>query len=231
MGIVNWIIENWIQVVGVLTGAGAVFFLARNNGPVGWTLGVINAVFFIVLFTTEKLYGDVLLNSYYFITSAVGLYYWKFGGRNKTERKISHLDVKGYALSIGAALAAMLSIGYLFDNYTDAHYAYTDMFIVGMSFVGQFLLAKKIFENWYFWIVADIVAIYLYTAKDLYLVTAMTAVYLVFCVMGVFKWRKVETEEKAQELAENYAAKMNEPLTDYQMAEVIAFHEKRQANV
>lgn len=196
MSIVNWIIENWIQVVGVLTGAGSVYYLAKNWGKAGWTFGIINAAFFVVLFVPQHLYGDVILNSYYLVTSALGLYWWLRGGKESTPLKITRLDLRGWLYTSGAVVASAVAVGWFFNTYTNASYAYVDMFILALSLVAQYLLAKKIFENWWLWILSDIVAAPLYFAKGLPLVAGLSVVMLLLCIYGIFVWRKDEKEEQ-----------------------------------
>lgn len=195
--IINWLSANWIELFGVLTGAGAVFFLARNNGLVGWSLGVINAVFFTVLFFDVNLFADLTLNVYYFVTSALGLYWWKFGGRGeRKERKISHLDVPGWLKWVAVWIVGTFIMGYVLNTYTAADIAYLDSFTTVGSLIGQFLLARKVFENWYIWIFVDVIDIFLYGYKGLWMVVGLTAVYMALCVMALGKWRAVEQGEQ-----------------------------------
>ena len=205
----SWLAANWIQLFGVITGAGAVFFLAKNenryfgisSGVIGWTLGIINAVFFMVLFYQQLLFADLTLNAYYFVTSAMGLYFWKFHtGRNKKVRPISHLSWKGWLAVTLVTIVGTWAFGTFLANMTIAQFVYIDSFTTVLSFIGQYLLARKIFDNWYLWILADIIDIGLYAYKGLYLVVGMTVVYMVFCVMGILKWRKDE-EAPVAELA------------------------------
>jgi nicotinamide mononucleotide transporter len=186
MFILEWLIINWIQVVGVLTGAGSVYFLARNNGKVAQQL----------------LFADVTLNLYYFVTSSLGLYWWMRGAKNRP-LPITHLGKKGWIVVAAAAILGTALFATFLGYLTIAEFVVIDSFTTVLSFIGQYLLARKIFDNWYIWIVADIIDIGLYAAKGLWLVVAMTAVYMVFCVMAIFKWKKDEiAETEAAELAE-----------------------------
>lgn len=191
---------DWIMFLGVVTGGLAVLFLALNKAVAGWTFGVINAVFFIILMTQYKLYADTLLNVYYFFTSAAGLYFWTRGRKtNSGEKKpalITHLNLKGYVLAAIPVLLFTVGFGYFLETQTDSTYVYVDSFTTGLSLMGQYLLARKIFDNWYLWILADVIDIWLYVEKELVGVALLTGVYLGLCIMAVVKWRKVEANEK-----------------------------------
>lgn len=195
MSFINWIITNWIMVVGVLTGGGSVLFLALNRAKIGWLLGIINAVFFVILMAKYHLYADVTLNTYYFFTSAAGLFWWLKGGKAKTPLKIQRLSKRGWIYVGIAAIIGTLTMGWALATFTAASIPYIDTFTTVLSFIGQFLLARKFFENWYIWIAADVIDIGIYMFKGLPLVAALTVVYIVLCVAGIIKWRKIEREE------------------------------------
>jgi nicotinamide mononucleotide transporter len=58
-----------------------------------------------------------------------------------------------------------------------------------MSLVAQYLLTKKILENWFVWISADVVYIALYLYKELSLTAILYFIFMVMCVIGVKEWR------------------------------------------
>jgi nicotinamide mononucleotide transporter len=201
--VISWLAANWIELFGVLTGIGSVFFLARNKAVLGWGFGIVNALFFIVLFGQALLFADVTLNSYYFFTGIYGFFVWKYGRKTKGyEDKAIHLpkQITHLGLASWLTIAAVVIVGtFLFGTFltqmTIADFAYVDSFTTMLSFVGQFLLARKVFENWYIWILADVVDIWLYAIKGLFLVSGMTGIFMVLCVMGIIVWRRVERKE------------------------------------
>lgn len=209
--VISWLAAHWIELIGVITGAGAVFFLAQNErkffglsaGTIGWTLGVINAVFFMILFFNQLLFADLTLNAYYFITSALGLYWWqsKRGREGKPVRPITRLSTKGWLTVVAITVIGTWAFGTFLGEMTIAQFVYIDSFTTVLSFIGQYLLARKVFDNWYLWIIADVIDIGLYAYKGLYLVVGMTAVYMVFCVMGIIKWKRDEVAPVAELVA------------------------------
>jgi len=50
------------------------------------------------------------------------------------------------------------------------------------------MVARKILENWLYWLVIDSVSIYLYLDRELYLTALLFAVYLVIVLFGYRKW-------------------------------------------
>jgi len=56
--------------------------------------------------------------------------------------------------------------------------------------VTTYMVAKKLLENWLYWLVIDGLGLYVYVARELYLYAGLFAVYLVLVVLGFFRWRR-----------------------------------------
>ncbi len=75
-------------------------------------------------------------------------------------------------------------------RFTDASFPYWDGAIAVLSMIAQFLLSRRHIENWYLWIVVDVLAIGLFIVKDLQPTAALYGVFLVLSVIGLLGWRK-----------------------------------------
>ena len=74
-------------------------------------------------------------------------------------------------------------------DYTDAAAPYPDAFATILSVIAQFLMTRKVLENWTLWIVADIVSVALYSYKALYPSAVLYAIFLALCVQGYREWQ------------------------------------------
>ena len=45
-------------------------------------------------------------------------------------------------------------------------------------------------ENWLYFIVIDVISIYLYTSKELYVTSGLFVVYIVIAIFGFINWNK-----------------------------------------
>jgi nicotinamide mononucleotide transporter len=79
----------------------------------------------------------------------------------------------------------------LLFRLTDASFPFTDSIVLVFSVLAQFLLMQRKLENWYCWILVDLIAVPLYTAKELYLTAAIYFVFLILAVWGLVNWRKL----------------------------------------
>jgi nicotinamide mononucleotide transporter len=50
------------------------------------------------------------------------------------------------------------------------------------------MVARKILENWLYWLVVDSLSAYLYWQRELYLYVGLFVLYLVLVVIGWFRW-------------------------------------------
>jgi len=60
-----------------------------------------------------------------------------------------------------------------------------------------FLVARKVLENWWYWLVIDIASIAIYWARDLQLTSLLFVVYVVMIPFGMRAWRRSWREHMA----------------------------------
>ena len=77
-----------------------------------------------------------------------------------------------------------------FEIYTDAEQPIIDSFTAIFSLFATYMVTKKILENWIYWIVIDIVSVYLYFSRDLQLTAGLFAAYTIIALFGYFSWKK-----------------------------------------
>jgi hypothetical protein len=56
--------------------------------------------------------------------------------------------------------------------------------------ITTYMVAKKILENWVYWLVIDGSTLYIYWQRELYLYAALFVVYLVLIVIGFYRWHR-----------------------------------------
>jgi nicotinamide mononucleotide transporter len=81
-------------------------------------------------------------------------------------------------------------MGFYFSTYTSAKMPIVDSFTTIFSIIATYLVTKKVLENWLYWIVIDVVSIYLYFGRDLHLTSLLFIVYTVIAIFGYFSWIK-----------------------------------------
>ncbi|HUX95121.1 MAG TPA: nicotinamide riboside transporter PnuC [Bacteroidales bacterium] len=194
MAVINWISGNYIEIFGALAGIIYVFLEIRQNLWL-WPVGIATSAVYIIVFFTGKLYADMSLQGYYLIISILGWYWWLNGGKGDVDIKEKVLNVthiKPKIIFILTLVFAILFTGMwlILHHLTDSPVPGWDSFITSLSIIATWMLARKIYEHWYLWIVVNGVAVVLFLTRGLYPTVALYAVYCVMSFVGLKEWRK-----------------------------------------
>jgi nicotinamide mononucleotide transporter len=84
----------------------------------------------------------------------------------------------------------MLLFGYIFDQYSNQANPYLDAFTTIFSLMATFMVAKKVLENWIYWIIIDAFSVYLFASRGLYMTSVLFILYTLIAIFGYFSWKK-----------------------------------------
>ena len=138
----------------------------------------------------------MFLQIYFFVVTLYGWYKWK----SKTaDTKISETSMRNkYFIAVTILFGTLIS-GFLFTNihwylptYFKIHasYPFIDSFVMVLSIAATILLAKKKIENWYLWIIVDVVCVILYFKKGVYFLSLEYVIFLGLASYGLYNWKK-----------------------------------------
>jgi nicotinamide mononucleotide transporter len=183
------IVANRLEILAVITGIISVYLSTREN-IWSWPTAIVNVSLYFVVFYEAKLYADMGLQVVYFVLSLYGWYEWLYGGENRTELHVSRVSRSlGVRLAVlGVVSAAVL--GTALARFTDASLPYVDSATTTTSLVAQWMMTRKILENWAVWAVVDVVYVGMFIFKRLYLTAGLYTVFLVLAVMGYVQWKR-----------------------------------------
>ena len=183
------------ETLGFVTGATCVYLVVKRsiwNFPVG----IANNLFFIVLFAGARLYGDAALQLVYIGLGVQGWYLWLHGGQNRGALNITRAPIKLLAVILFLTVTATIGLAFIL-RAARGSLPVLDALTTVLSLAAQYLLNKKYVENWYVWITADVLYIYVYVSKGLTLTAILYAVFLALCVAGVRSWLRALREGRA----------------------------------
>ncbi|KGE03385.1 nicotinamide riboside transporter PnuC [Pseudohaliea rubra] len=182
----HWL-ASW-EAVAVLLGV-AYLLLAARESLWCWYAAFASTAIFLVLFWQVRLYLESALQVYYLAMAVYGWWQWQRPGEART-LAISRFGARAHGLVIGGVLALSALSGALLSRYTDAALPYLDAFTTWGAIVTTWMVARKILENWLYWIVIDSASIVLYLDRGLLLTAALFAAYVVICIAGFLAWRR-----------------------------------------
>ena len=178
-----------LEWVAVLTGFTCVWLAAREalwNFPVA----IFSCLLYIFIYYQKALYADSGLQVLFIALSAYGWYEWLYGGRNQTPLAVSHTRPAEWAGAAVFVAAFTAGFGYYLGHHTDSSFPYLDSFTTGTSLAAQFLLMRKRLENWWLWLLVDVIYVPVLWLKQLYPTSLLYAVYLVLASYGYWQWRR-----------------------------------------
>jgi nicotinamide mononucleotide transporter len=184
----GWLPYGLTETLGFVTGAACVYLVVRQN-VWNFPLGIANNIFFLVLFTRSRLYGDAGLQIVYVALGIQGWLNWLYGGRNRTALQVSRAGGRTLGVLAVLTLAGTLGLMLVLRAVGGAAPA-LDAFTTVLSLVAQYMLNRKLIESWYAWITADVIYVYLYVSRGLDLTAALYLVFLCLCVAGLVSWRR-----------------------------------------
>ena len=184
-------LDVFLEIVAVAFGFASVWYSKQNNILV-FPTGIISTSIFVYLLFKWQLIGDMMINGYYFIMSLYGWYIWtrKVDADHVTPiSKTTKKEQLTGVIIFGAALILVYLVYQYFDMWT-SWVAYVDTFTTALFFVGMWLMAKRKIENWYFWIIADIISVPLYFYKGLTFTSIQYLGFTILAIFGFLAWNK-----------------------------------------
>lgn len=180
---------TWLEIVAFVFTLACVYLNTREH-VAAWPLGIVGTALYAALFFNSKLYGDFGLQFVYIASSVYGWYAWSRGSKDQTRLVVSHLPREHALFAGGFVILAWPLAGAFFDRYTDTDVPYFDALPTVLSLCGQWMLARKHIENWWLWIVADVIYVALFVFKGLYLTSLLYALFIGLCALGLRDWSR-----------------------------------------
>ncbi len=154
-----------------------------------WFCAAVSTAIYVYLFVQANLYMESLLNVFYFGMAIYGWSVWRSGtAGDDLPVSVWPLKTHFYAVSVIVILAA--TTGFLLANFTDAAYPYVDSATTFAAIWATFLVARKVLENWWYWMVIDAVSVFIYWTRGLEATAVLFIVYIVLIPLGLAAWTR-----------------------------------------
>lgn len=180
--------EAWLEYFAVLTGVIYVLLAARQNVWC-WPAGIFSSAVYIYVNIEHRLYQDAILQAYYVLAGFYGWILW-----SRKPEKDFDITTISYSLkqNLKIIIAGFLLVpiaGYIFSKFGNS-LSYFDSAVTIFSFIATWMTAKKIIQNWLFWIVIDLLAAVMYSIKQLYPTAILYVFFAIVAWYGYRKWIK-----------------------------------------
>lgn len=155
-----------------------------------YPFAILSVSLFAIVFRDAKLYSDALLQIFFVAINLYGWAQWQRSRERTGEVVVERLSLIEQVAALSGLIGLTLAWGAVMASHTDAAFPYVDATIAMLSVGAQVLLALRKIENWYVWIVVDLIAIPLFAAKGLYAASGLYVVYLALSIWGLMDWQR-----------------------------------------
>ena len=163
-----------------------------------WVVGILTSVAAMWVFFRQGLYASFGLNTYYLVTSVIGLWQWRRDIENVSQDgassedgsiRLKKLSLKTLSFSALAVVTGTLALAFVMEHLENPM-SYLDSAVAVLSAVATWWLVRCYIQQWWLWIAADTVSTILCATQGLWWMTALYAAYTISAVIGYIHWKK-----------------------------------------
>ncbi|MDR0750531.1 MAG: nicotinamide riboside transporter PnuC [Tannerellaceae bacterium] len=191
-----------LEYFGVATGL-LYMALEIKQHPALWVVGFVTSLVYVFVFFLAKLYADMGLQAWYVLMSVYGFRLWTKADSSGEESAPApggivyrHANAPALLTIVLAIAAIHFSLYGLLVAFTDSPIPHGDAFITAVGIVATWMLARRIIEHWYLWIIVNAVSVYIYYLRALYPTMFLYLCYTLLAAAGLYTWIKKGTEQR-----------------------------------
>ena len=179
----------WFEWTAAIITAVSVWLQTREN-IWNWPTAIVSVVMYTVVYVKSGLYSDAGLQGYYFLTSVYGWYNWLHGGRGHSTLEVSRASARVWLWCAILGVAFWYVDASLASRLKGVAFPYIDAATTTISLIAQWMITRKLLENWLLWIVTNVVYMPVLVMKGLYPTALLYAVLLLLAIKGFVDWRR-----------------------------------------
>jgi len=202
-----------LEASGTIFGILSVYFSIKKNIWV-YPTGIISTLIYVYILFNIGLLGDCMINVYYTAMSIYGWILWSKNSKDHIHVEVSWATKREwiFASFLFVISSMMVTVLYYYKPYIDNQFSFEgislglyhldwanwlDVVTTSIFLVGMWLMAKRRIENWFFWIVGDLICIPMLIYKELGITSVQYLVFTIMAIIGYVNWKKSFKEQKS----------------------------------
>ena len=185
-----------MEIFTLVTGVIYIILEIRQKNLM-WVVGILTSIAAMWVFFRQGLYASFGLNTYYLVTSIIGLWQWRRdidrvsreGASVDNSIRLKHLSFRTIAISAFIVVSGTSALALLMSHLENPM-SYLDSAVAVLSAVATWWLVRCYIQQWWLWVAADTVSTILCAAQDLWWMAALYAAYAVSAIIGYIHWKK-----------------------------------------
>jgi nicotinamide mononucleotide transporter len=187
------LVSAWHDTSGVeLTAAVlamAYLLLAIRQRLSCWFAAFVSSCLYVWVLFTARLYMESVLYAFYAAMAIYGFWQWQRGKRGAA-LAVTRWPMARHAGALLGVIALSVVSWFFLRRFTPAAWPFVDSMVAWSSVFATFLVARKVYDNWHWWLVIDSLSLCLYFTRHLYVTTLLFGMYLVLIAVGMREWRR-----------------------------------------
>jgi nicotinamide mononucleotide transporter len=190
---------DMMEIFTLVTGVIYIILEIRQKNLM-WLVGVLTSVAAMWVFFRQGLYASFALNTYYLVTSFIGLWQWSRDKKKLVSEgdriHLNRLTVKTVAVSAVVMVLGTFGLVELMQWLNSAGIlqenpmSYLDSAATILSAIATWWLVRSYIQQWWLWIVADLMSTILCASQGMWWMTALYAAYTLSAVYGWAHWHR-----------------------------------------
>ena len=188
---------DFMEIFTLVTGVIYIILEIRQKNFM-WVVGVFTSLAAMWVFFRQGLYASFGLNTYYLVTSFIGLWQWRKAKAGMAEAMetedadavhLHRLSWRTVLVSLAVAVAGIFALAELMELLENPM-SYLDAAVAVLSAVATWWLVRSYIEQWWLWIVADTLSTILCATQGMWWMAALYAAYTLSAVYGYVHWKR-----------------------------------------
>jgi nicotinamide mononucleotide transporter len=179
---------TWIELTAAVL-AVAYLLLAIGQRLSCWLAAFASSILYVWVLFSARLYMESVLNAFYAAMAIYGFWQWQHG-KGGAALAVNRWPLARHALAAVVIVALSLVSSFFLRRFTPAALPFADSMVTWSSIFATFLVARKVYENWHWWLVIDSVSLCLYYTRRLYVTMLLFGLYLILIAIGMREWRR-----------------------------------------
>ncbi len=177
--------KHFVEWLAVLFSLAFTYFLGEEQRW-SWFFGFAASSLYFFLVWKKGLLAEAFLHLFYLVMAVMG---WMNWGAESGILLQEALELSVHLKLIAFGLAITFLSGFLLKSKTQAKTPYVDAFTTVFSIIGSFLMVGYFRENWLYWIVIDLVSIYLYGMRKMWPTVILFICYTALAINAYYQWQ------------------------------------------
>ena len=192
-----------LSIIAGIAGCISVVMCAKGKIEF-YFIGFVQTLSYMWLAYQNRFYGEVMENIFYLVTMCWGILVWKKHMQTNEEGDqqvvAKKFTVAQWVEAIISTICATLIMGCLLTKIGSAQ-AYIDAATNVMAIFAQILMVRRYREQWVWWVVIDLLNIWMWAVAGNWSMVAMYIAWTVNCIYGWINWTKLHRKaEYAQRI-------------------------------